>query len=55
VLLKSKSAVEVNLILNMATVLADGKPGYKFDLPRGKIVGDGKGRLVTARLKYLSK
>ncbi len=57
-LLKSESAVEANLILNTAVLLQDGKPGYRFDLPRGKIVGDrpgGKVRYVSARLDYLGK
>ncbi len=57
-LLKSESPVEANLILNTAVLLQDGRPGYRFDLPRGKIVGDRKGasvRYVTARLNYLAK
>ncbi len=57
-LLKSESPVEANLILNTAVLLQDGKPGYHFDLPRGKIVGDradGKVRYVSARLDYLGK
>ena len=59
VLLKSESAVEANLILNTAVLLRDGKPGYKFDFPRGKIVGDRAGspqdRYVKARLDYVSQ
>jgi arylsulfatase A-like enzyme len=59
VLLKSESVVEANLILNSAVLLRDGKPGYKFDFPRGKIVGDRAGspkdRYVTARLDYLNQ
>lgn len=57
-LLKSVSPVEANLILNTAVLLQDGKPGYRFDLPRGKIVGDqakGTVRYVSARLDYLAK
>ncbi len=57
-LLKSESPVEANLILNTAVLLQDGKPGYRFDLPRGKIVGDRPGaqvRYVAARLDYLGK
>ena len=57
-LLKSESPVEANLILNTVVLLQDGRPGYRFDLPRGKIVGDRKGaavRYVTARLDYLAK
>jgi arylsulfatase A-like enzyme len=59
VLLKSQSVVEANLILNTAVLLRDGKPGYKFDLPRGKIVGNRPGspndRYVNARLDYLNQ
>ena len=58
-LLKSKSTVEANLILNTAVMLRDGKPGYKFDFPRGKIVGDrpgsSKDRYVNARLDYVNQ
>ncbi len=57
-LLKSESPVEANLILNTAVLLQDGKPGYRFDLPRGKVVGDRPGakvRYVSARLDYLAK
>ena len=57
-LLESESPVEANLILNTAVLLQDGKPGYRFDLPRGKIVGDRpkeKVRYVSARLDYLAK
>jgi arylsulfatase A-like enzyme len=57
-LLESKSPVQANLILNTAVLLQDGKPGYRFDLPRGKIVGDQPGdqvRYVTARLDYLAE
>ena len=57
-LLKSESPVEANLILNTAVLLQDGKPGYRFDLPRGKIIGDrprGKVRYVSARLDYLAQ
>lgn len=57
-LLKSDSVVEANLILNTAVLLEDGKPGYDFDLPRGKIIGDRPKenvRYVTARLDYLAK
>lgn len=35
-----------------------GKPGYRFDPPRGKIVGDRPGtkvRYVSARQGYLAK
>ena len=56
-LLKSESPVEANLILNTAVLLQDGH-GYRFDLPRGRIVGDRKGasvRYVTARLDYLAQ
>ena len=59
VLLKSESPVEANLILNMAVLLRDGKPGYPFDLPRGKIIGNRpdspKDRYVNARLDYLNQ
>ncbi len=57
-LLKSQSPVEANLILNTAVLLQDGKPGYRFELPRGKIVGDRPGdevRYVKARLDYLAR
>ena len=57
-LLKSESTVKANLILNTAVLLQDGKPGYRFNLPRGKIVGDrpdAKVRYVSARLDYLAK
>ncbi len=56
-LLKSKSTVEANLILNTAVLLQDGKPGYRFDLARGKIIGDRpkeKARYVSDRLDYLA-
>ena len=59
VLLESDSKVEANLILNTAVLLRDGKPGYKFDLPRGKIVGNRpdspKDRYVNARLDYVNQ
>jgi hypothetical protein len=57
-LLRSKSSVEANLILNTAVLLQDGKPGYRFDLPRGKIIGDRpneKARYVSDRLDYLAE
>ena len=57
-LLRSKSPVEANLILNTAVLLQDGKPGYRFDLPRGKIIGDRpneKARYVSDRLDYLAE
>jgi hypothetical protein len=56
-LLKSQSPVEANLILNTAVLLQDGEPGYRFDLPRNKIIGDRpkeKVRYVSARLDYLA-
>jgi len=56
-LLKSESTVEANLMLNTAVLLEDGKPGYRFDLPRGKIIGDRpkqKARYVSDRLDYLA-
>ncbi len=59
VLLESESIVEANLILNTAVLLRDGKPGYEFSLPRGKIVGDRPGakkdRYVNARLDYVNR
>ena len=59
VLLESESAVEANLILNTAVLLRDGKPGYAFAFPRGRIVGDRAGspkdRYVNARLDYLNQ
>ena len=59
VLLKSESKVEANLILNTAVLLRDGKPGYRFDLPRGKIIGNRPGtpkdRYVNARLDYVNQ
>ncbi len=57
-LLRSQSAVEANLILNTAVLLQDCQPGYRFDLPRGKIIGDRPGeeaRYVKARLDYLAR
>ena len=56
-LLKSQSTVEANLMLNTAVLLQDGKPGYRIDLPRGRIIGDRpkqKTRYVSARLDYLA-
>ena len=50
--------VEANLILNTAVLLQDGKPGYRFNLPRGKIIGDRpkkKTRYVSDRLDYLAR
>jgi arylsulfatase A-like enzyme len=59
VLLRSESTVEANLILNTAVLLRDGKPGYKFSFPRGKIVGNRPGspkdRYVNARLDYVNQ
>lgn len=55
-LLKSQSPVEANLILNTAVLLQDGRPGYRFDLPRNAILGDrppDKTRYVSERLDYL--
>ena len=59
VLLKSESEVEANLILNTAVLLRDGKPGYRFSFPRGKIIGNRPGspqdRYVNARLEYVNQ
>lgn len=48
----SKSAVASNLILNTATLLQDGKPGYKFNITRADV--NQGGRYVEARIAYLS-
>jgi hypothetical protein len=52
-------SAKVCLILNRAVLLRDGKPGYKFDFPRGKVVGDRVGspkdRYVNARLDYVNQ
>ena len=48
----SKSDAATNLILNTATLLQDGKPGYKFDIARSDV--NHGGRYVEARIAYLS-
>ena len=48
----SDSPVATNLILNSATMLQDGKPGYKFDISRDDV--NHGGRYVEARIAYLS-
>ncbi len=57
-LLRSGSTVEANLMLNTAVLLQDGERGYRFDLPRGRILGDRPGekaRYVSDRLDYLAR
>ena len=49
----STSRVATNLILNSATLLQDGKPGYKFEIGPGDVNQRGD-RYVDARIAYLS-
>ena len=49
---ESKSEVATNLILNTATLLQDGKPGYKFDISSSDV--NQGGRYIDARIAYLS-
>ncbi|MBT3279054.1 MAG: sulfatase [Phycisphaerales bacterium] len=51
VLGKSKSYAEVVLVLNTVVLLTDGKPGYKFDIPKGLI--KQKDKQISNRLGYL--
>ncbi len=53
VLAKSTFAAEVVLTLNTVVLLTDGKPGYKFDIPRGLI--KVKDKQVSNRLGYLGR
>jgi hypothetical protein len=53
---QTTSPVEANLILNTLVLLRDGKPGYKFDIGRGKLTRfqgkDADG--VQRRVEYLA-
>jgi HEAT repeat protein len=48
----SKSPVATNLILNTATLLQDGKPGYQFEITRADV--NQSDRYIEARIVYLS-